>query len=59
MAVNEDEVEHFRFRIHLDRALGDLVTKARISPEQKLLPRLSTSIKGPRNLGAAKRAVVK
>ena len=59
MAVDENEVEHFRLRIHLHRALGDLVTKARISPEQKLLARLSTSIKSTGNLGAAERAVVK
>ena len=30
MAVNEDKVEHFGFRIHLHRALGDLVTQPRV-----------------------------
>ena len=57
VSVDQNEVEHFGLRKHLDGAGGDLPGERLIRAEQKLLSGLAARVKSARDLGAAKRAV--
>ena len=57
MSLDNDEIEHLCLRKHLHGTGCDLPTKRLITTEQKLLTGLSTRVKGPRHLRAAKRAI--
>ena len=43
-AVDDDDIEHLVTRVHLHRALTDLTAQSRVSTEEELLPRLTTSV---------------
>src|SRR5262245_12994109 len=57
MSFDDHQVEHFSLRKHLHCARCDLTAKRLIATKEQLLTGLSTCIKGPRYLCAAKRAV--
>ena len=58
LAVDDDQVEHFRARIHLDGAEADLAFEGLVGAEKKLLAGLAAGVKGAGNLRAAEGAVV-
>ena len=43
-AVDDDDIEHLVTGVHLHRALTDLTAQSRVSTEEELLPRLTTSV---------------
>ncbi len=57
-AVDDDDVEHFRPRVHADVAHADLTAQRLVGAEQQLLAGLSAAVEGARHLGAAEGAVV-
>src|SRR6266850_1432728 len=57
MAVNDDQVEHFRARKHLDRSQGNLAAEGLVSAEEKLLAGLAARVKSAGDLRAAERAI--
>ena len=52
--LDNNEVEHFVTGIELNAPLSHLATECRVSPEQELLPRLTTSVEGTGYLCAPK-----
>ena len=57
-AIDHHQIEHLCAGVHLDRAGVDLAGQGLVGAEQQLLAGLSSGIKGTRDLGAAKGAVV-
>jgi hypothetical protein len=57
LAVDDDEVEHLRARVHGDGAGMDLAFERLVGAEQQLLAGLAAGVEGARDLGAAKGAV--
>ena len=57
VAIDDDQIEHFRSRKHLHGAQADLAAEGLVSAEQQLLAGLAARVKGARDLGAAERAV--
>src|SRR5262249_2411781 len=57
-AVDDDEVEHLRARVHGDLAGADLPRHGLVGAEKELLPGLAAAIKGARDLGPAEGAVL-
>src|SRR5437899_2313020 len=57
-AVHDDEIQHLRSWMHLDRSLPNLSGENGISAQEKLLSGLASGIKSPGDLGPAERTVV-
>ena len=55
--IDQNEVEHFSLRKHLDGSGGDLSAKRLVGAEKKLLPGLAARVKGAGNLGATEGTV--
>ena len=55
--VDNDQVHHFRSRMHANIFSGDLLFQRRVSAEQQLLPCLTATIKSSLDQYATKRAV--
>ena len=55
LPVDDDQVEHLRARVHLDRAGADLALEGLVRAEQQLLARLPAGVEGARHLRAAER----
>ena len=52
--LDNNEIKHFVTGIELNAPFSHLATECRVSPEQELLPRLTTSVEGTRHLRAPK-----
>ena len=50
--IDQNEIEHFRLRKHLDHSGRDLPAKCLVGAEKKLLSGLAARVKGAGNLGA-------
>src|SRR5690606_42030958 len=57
-AVDYNEVEHFRTRVHLHFSRRDLAVAGTIGAEQQMLPRPTACIKSSCHLGASEGPVV-
>src|SRR5215475_8247678 len=57
LAIDDDQIEHFRPWKHCYFAGSNLTEKRLIGPEQQLLARLAACVKRPRYLSASKRAI--
>src|ERR1051325_9625942 len=58
LALNDNEIEHFGPRIHLDRSAIYLALKSLVRSEQKLLSCLASRIESSRNLRTSKRSII-
>src|SRR5688572_11622581 len=55
MPIDDNDVQHLRTRVHLDRTTSNLPGESLIGTQQQLLPGLAARIERARNLRATKR----
>ena len=58
LAVDHDEVQHVRARVHFHRAEADLAFEGLVGAEKELLAGLAAGVEGARDLSAAEGAVI-